>query len=50
MSVARINHASVVMADGKVLVAGGGIGLTSAEIYDPDLNSWSNAAAMNHGH
>ena len=43
--------ASVVMPDGRVLVAGGGDGMRyagdTAELYDPDLGTWSAIANMN---
>src|SRR6266853_2600022 len=48
MGVFRSNHISVVLTDGRVLVAGGttgGGGVTNAaEIYDPNSNSWSSIA------
>jgi len=34
-----------VLADGRVLVAGG-IGLATAEIYNPDVDTWTAAASM----
>ena len=50
MSTARANHTSTLLPDGRVLVAGGvdatGAALASAEIYDPDANSWSAALPL----
>jgi hypothetical protein len=48
MTMARQGHVSVTLIDGRVLVAGGvtsGGGITNAaEIYDPNLNSWTSVA------
>ena len=44
----RYGHTATLLADGRVLVAGGfdgGAG-TSADIYDPALGTWSSAASM----
>ena len=50
---ARCRHTATLLADGRVLVAGGfdrdGAGLRSAERYDPADNSWSPAAELNVG-
>lgn len=49
MSVARDEHTSTTLLNGKVLVVGGqqvGVALASAELYDPAANTWSSAAAM----
>ena len=53
MRVARLDHTATLLADGRVLVAGGGkasipgaSGVTSAELYDPQTNSWSSAGNM----
>lgn len=49
MRVARTNHGSVALADGRVLVLGGksnGAVQSSAEIYDPVSNSWSAVGSM----
>jgi hypothetical protein len=54
MRTGRYNHIAVSLNDGKVLLAGGdnsvllvsGHPLSSAEIYDPSLNTWSPIAPM----
>ena len=55
MSVARAGHTATLLPNGKVLVVGGtgtdsevnhGI-LTSAELFDPTTNTWSNAGELN---
>jgi hypothetical protein len=53
MAVGRLFHTATLLADGRVLVAGGAPGvdgplvsLTSAETYDPAANAWSPAADM----
>lgn len=48
MTTARANHASAMLSDGKVLVAGGqsaGI-LASGETYDPALGTWTATGPM----
>jgi N-acetylneuraminic acid mutarotase len=53
MSEPRYQHTATLLADGKVLVAGGFTSvssetpLASAEIYDPDADTWSPAGSMN---
>jgi len=50
MNVARSGHFAVVLSDGRVLVGGGnttgGGGTNSAEIYDPNANTWTQTAPM----
>ncbi|MDQ4048103.1 MAG: hypothetical protein M3131_01780, partial [Actinomycetota bacterium] len=50
MAVPRANHTATLLADGRILVAGGlnsfGRGIAGAEIYDPSRNSWSAAGSM----
>jgi uncharacterized protein (TIGR03437 family) len=47
----RREHTATLLADGRVLVAGGRrtdtIVLASAEIYDPNTGGWSDAGALN---
>lgn len=52
MNAARIGHTATLLPNGKVLVAGGGFGLTnvflsSAELYDPVAGTWTNTGGMN---
>src|SRR5436309_104356 len=49
MLVPRVQHATVALADGRVLVTGGmtAEGATnSAEVFDPSRNEWSDAGTM----
>lgn len=50
MAVGRYQHTATVLADGRVLVAGGvdasGRRLAAAEVFDPATGSWSWAASM----
>src|SRR6266566_1744312 len=50
MITTRARHASVALADGRVLVTGGitegGAETASAEIYDPAAGAWSGAGEM----
>jgi len=50
LSTARAAHTATLLANGKVLVAGGGTGpfaaTASAELYDPASSTWSPAASM----
>ncbi len=49
MQTGRINHAALLLKDGRVIVTGGISGipvLSSTEIYDPLSSSWSPAAPM----
>jgi hypothetical protein len=50
MSTARVYHTATLLPSGKVLVAGGYNGnnyLSSAQLYDPGSNAWSQAGSMN---
>lgn len=55
MSVARQDHAAIVLSTGKVLVAGGRststgtTGLATAELYDPATGTWSATGSMTGG-
>src|SRR5258707_14818553 len=47
MSTPRSAHSATVLADGRILVAGGSTGTAAtnaAEIFDPALNSWTAVA------
>jgi DNA-binding CsgD family transcriptional regulator len=52
MAVGRALHTATLLSDGRVLVAGGRSGfhaaetLDSAELYDPDSDSWTSTAPM----
>ncbi|PMS18845.1 hypothetical protein C0Z18_16090 [Trinickia dabaoshanensis] len=54
LTAARMQHAAVLLPNGKVLILGGSVnpsdpadvGLATAEIYDPAINSWSAAGSM----
>lgn len=48
LSAPRFGHTATLLADGRVLVAGGSSGteIASAEIYDPAANAWSATAPM----
>jgi len=43
---ARSDHTATLLPDGKVLVAGGGLASTSAELYDPDSGTWTTTGTM----
>lgn len=55
LATSRDQHTATLMPNGKVLVAGGqhnvagspSENLTSAEIYDPDTNTWASAGNLN---
>src|SRR5437660_1733397 len=53
MNVARAGHTATLLADGKVLVVGGGNGspdaIDSAELYDPQSRSWTLTGRLNVG-
>ncbi len=49
MGVARFNHSAITLNDGRVLVLGGNH-LSSAEVYDPSLDSFSPIGSMNAVH
>lgn len=50
LAVARTYHTATLLANGKMLVAGGqgsnGSALASAELYDPATNTWSAAGSL----
>ena len=49
MALARAGQSSTLLADGRVLVAGGEAGgatLSSAQVYDPRTNAWKTVASM----
>jgi N-acetylneuraminic acid mutarotase len=50
MTTARFDHTATLLPNGKVLVAGGFIGLSytnSAELYDPATGTWTPTGSMN---
>ena len=55
LSTARVYHAAALLQNGKVLVAGGGRCLegycqgytASADVYDPDTDTWSSTGSLN---
>ncbi|WP_163863891.1 Kelch repeat-containing protein [Myxococcus eversor] len=53
MLTARVRYGAVLLASGKVLVAGGfnapGTPFASAELYSPDTGAWSAAGSMSRG-
>jgi N-acetylneuraminic acid mutarotase len=49
MSCARYWHTATPLASGRILVVGGSrgsSGLASAELYDPDSNTWAPVGSM----
>lgn len=52
MNYGRLGHTATLLADGRVLVAGGGErdGAKTAEIYDPASASFTSTGLMNRGH
>jgi Galactose oxidase, central domain/Bacterial Ig-like domain (group 2)/Kelch motif len=50
MAQGRVAHTATLLANGKVLVAGGynssNAGFSSTELYDPATNTWSSSASM----
>jgi uncharacterized delta-60 repeat protein len=49
MGAARYNHSATLLADGRVLVAGGNLGSTvhaSAEVYDPATAMWTATGSL----
>src|SRR5690242_4429693 len=48
MNIAREGHTATLLANGKVLAAGGfnGMYLSSAELYDPSSGTWSLTGSM----
>lgn len=50
MNSARVGHTATLLANGLLLVAGGGSGngtLASAELYNPATGQWTNTGSMN---
>jgi MYXO-CTERM domain-containing protein len=45
MKVARLRHALTTLSDGRVLAAGGS-GQSSAELYDPSTKTWTSTGSM----
>ena len=46
MGTPRRDHTATTLPDGRVLVTGSCCSSSSAELYDPDTNTWSPAASM----
>ena len=49
LNTAHFNHTATLLPNGKVLVAGGDIGLSIAELYDPAAGTWANTDSLNTG-
>jgi len=47
MSEARVDHASELLSDGRLLVAGGASNSASAEVYDSVTGTWTSTGPMN---
>ena len=45
----RNQHTATLLANGKVLVAGGGDNLATAELYDPATGTWTFTGSLNAG-
>src|SRR2546425_992368 len=46
LATARSAHTATLLPNGKVLVAGGGNGLSSAELYDPASGTWTATGSL----
>lgn len=49
LSQARTSHVAIRLLDGRVLVAGGGSDLRTAEIYNPTTETWSPTGSLTYG-
>jgi uncharacterized repeat protein (TIGR01451 family) len=49
MTVGRYAQTATLLPNGKVLVVGGGDGLSSAELYDPNLGTWAATGSLTTG-
>lgn len=49
MNETRIGHNATLLADGRVLVAGGDPAVATAELYDPTSGRWSSTGSLSQG-
>jgi hypothetical protein len=49
LNTARYNHTATLLNNGKVLIAGGGVHVASAELYNPSTGKFSVSGSLNTG-